>query len=65
MTELEKYKKAFSVACELLNGDWLFGVDADTIFKEMMEKDGVVSCFQYEEYILNNLKRLTGEEEYN
>lgn len=65
MTELEKYKKAFSVACELLNGDCLFGIDAETISKEMVEKNGIVSCFQYEEYILSNLEKLAGEEEYN
>lgn len=60
MTERRKYKKAFRIACELLNGDILYGYDSDRIFAELMEKDGVVSAFSYEEFILNNLDRLTG-----
>ena len=62
MTECRKYKKAFEVACELLNGSILYGYDSDRIFSEMMDKDGVVSSFSYEEFILNNLDRLTGAE---
>jgi hypothetical protein len=62
MTERRKYKKAFKVACELLNGAILYGYDSDRIFSEMMKKDGVVSSFSYEKFILNNLDRLTGVE---
>lgn len=63
MTELERYKKAFSVACELLIGASLFGVTEETMFKEIMEKDGIVSSLGYEKYILDNLARLTGEDD--
>ena len=38
MTKYRKYKKAFQIACELLNGSILFGYDTDRIFEEMMEK---------------------------
>ena len=62
MIERRKYKKAFKIACELLSGAILYGYDSDRIFSEMMEKDGVVSSFSYEEFILNNLDRLTGAE---
>jgi hypothetical protein len=61
MTERRKYKKAFEIACELLNGDILYGYDSDRIFSEMLEKDGVVSSNSYEEFILNNLDRLNGK----
>ena len=61
MTERRKYKKAFKIACELLNGGISYGCDSDRIFSEMMEKDGVVSSFSYEKFILNNLDRLTGK----
>lgn len=60
---LKQYKRAFKVACELLNGDHLFGYDKDTIFDEMMKKDGVVCGSSYEEFILNNLDRLGGKEQ--
>ncbi len=61
MTKAEKYKRAFQIACELLNGSVLYGYDTDRIFGEIMEKDGVVSPNSYEEFILNNLDRLSGK----
>lgn len=60
MNRYRKYKKAFKIACELLNGCYLYGYDAEKIFEEIMEKDGVVSSSSYEEFILNNLKILSG-----
>ena len=63
MDELERYKKAFSVACELLIGANLFGVTEETMSREIMEKDGIVSSLGYERYILDNLERLTGEDD--
>ena len=56
------YKKAFSVACELLIGANLFGTTEETMFKEIMDKEGIVSSLGYEKYILDNLARLTGKE---
>ena len=52
------YRRAFKIACELLNGSVLYGVDADKIFEIMMEKDGIVDNYSYEEYILNHLQEL-------
>ena len=60
MTRYRKYKKAFQIACELLNGSILYGYDTDRIFEEIMEKDGVVSSLSYEKFILNNLAGLCG-----
>ena len=61
MTKYRKYKKAFQIACELLNGSVLYGYDADRIFEEMMEKNGIVSSFSYEDFILEHLDRLSGK----
>ena len=63
MTKYRKYKKAFKIACELLNGAGLYGYDTDRIFEEVMEKDGCVSSLSYEEFILTNLDRLSGKSE--
>lgn len=63
MTKYRKYKKAFKIACELLNGSILYGYDTDRIFEEMMEKDGYVAPWSYEEFILTNLDRLSGKTE--
>jgi hypothetical protein len=52
------YRRAFKIACELLNGTRLYGVDADKIFEIMMNKDGIVTNDSYEEYILNHLQEL-------
>lgn len=60
MTRYKKYKRAFKIACELLNGSYLYGYDADRIFEEMMKKDGVVSSFSYEDFILEHLDILSG-----
>ena len=61
MTKYRKYKKAFRIACELLNGSILYGYDTDRIFEEMMEKNGIVSSFSYEDFILEHLDRLSGK----
>lgn len=52
------YRRAFKIACDLLNGCVLYGVDADRIFEIMMDRDGVVASNSYEEYILNHLQEL-------
>lgn len=52
------YRRAFKIACDLLNGNVLYGVDTDDIYELMMKKDGVVSSSSYEEYILNHLQEL-------
>ena len=63
MTKYRKYKKAFRIACELLNDSILYGYDTDRIFKEIMEKDGYVASWSYEKFILTNLNRLSGKVE--
>lgn len=63
MTKYRKYKKAFKIACELLNGSMLYGYHADRIFEEVMKKDGYVGPWSYEEFILTNLDRLSGKAE--
>lgn len=61
MTKHRKYKKAFRIACDLLNGSVLYGYDTDRIFEEMMKKNGFVSSFSYEDFILEHLDRLSGK----
>lgn len=53
-----KYKTAYRIACQLLNGDVLNGIDKDSIFEACMEKEGIVSSLSYEEYILRHLDTL-------
>lgn len=52
------YRRAFKIACDLLNGDVMFGVDAEKIFEVMMDKNDMVTSTSYEEYILNHLQEL-------
>ena len=52
------YRRAFKIACELINGATLYGVDIDKIFEIMMDKDGIVTNESYENYILNHLEEL-------
>ena len=60
MSRYRKYKQAFRVACELINGDFLFGYDTDLIFKEIIKKEGFVCSDLIEKFILENLKVLRG-----
>lgn len=52
------YRRAFKIACELLSGSVLYGIDSDKIFETAMQKDGLVSNESYERYILNHLQEL-------
>lgn len=59
-----EYKKAFEIACSLMNGDIWYGVDKDTIYIETMNKQGTFSCLDYERYILSNLSFFTDSKHY-
>lgn len=52
------YKRAFKIACELLNGAILYGVDKDSMFETMMNQGGIVTNESYEEYILSHMNEL-------
>lgn len=52
------YKRAFKIACELLNGAILYGVDKDSIFETIMNEDGMVDNKSYENYILSHMDEL-------
>lgn len=55
------YKRAFKIACELLNGAILYGVDKDSIFETIMNVDGMVDNESYENYILSHIDELDRE----
>ena len=57
-----QYQKAFEIACDLLNGGVLYGIDSDFIFDFMMKKNDVVSTLSYQEFILEHLDRLGDDE---
>ena len=56
----QKYKEAFTVACELLNGDCLYGWDSDRIFDTTLDEKGVMSALDYMDFILDHLDLLRG-----
>ena len=55
---MDKYKLEFTVACELLNGAVIYGVDKDKVYEIMMERDGVVTGASYMEFIADNIDYL-------
>ena len=59
MSNRVSYKRAFYVACDLLNGSIIYGIDADRLFKILMNKEGVVSTNIYFEFIRDNLDRFS------
>ena len=52
-----QYKRAFEIACDLLNGDNLYGIDTDNLFALIMQEHGVVSTLMYQKFILEHLDR--------
>ncbi len=58
-----QYKRAFEIACDLLNGNSLYGIDADNLFALIMQKYGVVSSYDYQKFILANLDRFSDDAE--
>ena len=52
------YEEAFKIACEMLNGTMIGGVNKDYIFEHMMDKDGIVTTESYEEFILEHIDQL-------
>lgn len=58
-----QYKRAFEIACDLLNGSCLYGIDADTLFALIMQEYEVVSPFRYQKFILEHLDRFSDDDE--
>lgn len=58
-----QYKRAFEIACDLLIGSSLYGIDADNIFGLIMQEYGIVSTFEYQEFILEHLDRFSDDDE--
>ena len=63
VNELVTYKAAFRVACGLLNGDVIYGVDDGKLFDKIMETEGGVCSIDYEDFILKNLDRFSDDDE--
>lgn len=59
----EQYKRAFEIACDLLNGSIFYGVDDDILFTHLMQKYGIVSNYNYQKFILENLDRFDDNDE--
>lgn len=58
-----QYKRAFEIACDLLNGSYLYGIDADNIFGLIMQEYEVVSTLDYQKFILEHLDRFDDNDE--
>ena len=54
-----RYKESFKVACALLNGGILYGIDSDELFKIIMKKEGCCGDFDYQEFIYKYLDRFS------
>ena len=57
-----QYKRAFEIACDLLNGSILYGIDDDYLFELIMKEYGIVSTFEYQEFILKHLDRFSDDD---
>lgn len=62
---IEMLEKALELACELMLGGVIYGNDQDTIFKKIMEEQGIVYGVNYAQYLVEHYEEITkvGEEE--
>lgn len=60
---IAQYKRAFEIACDLLNGSNIYGIDDDVLFAQLMQEYGVVSTLQYQKFILEHLDRFDDNDE--
>ncbi len=58
----KKLEKALEIACELLNGGVIYGIDADTLWSKVMESEGYVSSWNIKDFILDNIDRFSDDE---
>ncbi len=58
----KRLEKALEVACELMNGSIIYGIDEETLWNKIMEIDGVVSSGIIKEFILANIDRFSDNE---
>lgn len=63
MSRADKLDRALDIACELLHGDIIYGIDKDAIFEYMLAKDGCVSFASYRRFIVENLDRFSDVDE--
>lgn len=59
----KKLEKALEIACELLNGGVIYGIDADTLWSKVMESEGYVSSWNIKDFILDNIDRFSDDDE--
>ena len=55
------YKEPFRVACSLINGDNLYGIDSDVLFEKIMEEKGCCSYIDICNYIVTNIDRFSDD----
>ena len=56
-------EKALEIACELLNGSIIYGIDADTLRSKIMESEGYVTSWNIKDFIIANIDRFSDDDE--
>ena len=65
MAKRISYKRAFEIACDLLIGSNIAGIDADKLFELCMNDpkyEGVISHYTYMDFIVNNIDRFSNND---
>ena len=63
ISSLSKENKALMIACDLMLGAFIYGIDSDKLFEVVMEKDGFVCADNMAEWIEKNIDRFSDDEE--
>lgn len=61
--DLHKYREAFWIACQLLNGCVLYGYDADRVFEKIIDEYDICDAIYWQKFILTHLDRFCDDDE--
>ena len=63
ISSLSEKNKALVIACDLMLGAFIYGIDSDKLFQIVMDKDGFVCADNMAEWIEENIDRFSDNEE--
>ena len=63
ISSLSKENKALAIACDLMLGAFIYGIDSDRLFEIVMNEEGLVYADNMAEWIEKNIDRFSDDDE--
>ena len=62
ISSLSNENKALTIACDLMLGAFIYGIDSDRLFKIVMNEEGLVYADNMAEWIEKNIDRFSDDD---